>query len=154
MTHDDWEKGKRLTINNANKSQLKWMIKDRDQRIKRLYDELEKAEAENKAWLKFNEDLANKLLNFDPFTTALQHLVPMTAEDKPHLIKGIRLLEQAMDEFSNCSDYDDDRICQAHCYAYNMVAGYLVAYAEGKQLYEIDGEAIEAYFANPDEMVN
>ena len=41
MTHNEWENGKRLTVNNATKEQLKWMVEDRDAKIKRLYEELQ-----------------------------------------------------------------------------------------------------------------
>ena len=41
MTHEAYERGEYLTIHNANKTQLKCMIEDRDIRIKNLYDEIE-----------------------------------------------------------------------------------------------------------------
>ena len=41
MTHTEWEKGKELTIHNATKEQLKFMVKDRDNRITELQKELE-----------------------------------------------------------------------------------------------------------------
>lgn len=41
MTHNEWETGKSLTIHNATKEQLKFMVQDRDQTIKNLYKELE-----------------------------------------------------------------------------------------------------------------
>ena len=41
MTHKEWESGKRLTIHNATKDQLKFMVKDRDNRIAKLQNELE-----------------------------------------------------------------------------------------------------------------
>ena len=41
MTHIEWENGKELTIHNATKEQLKFMVKDRDNRITELQQELE-----------------------------------------------------------------------------------------------------------------
>lgn len=41
MTHTEWENGKELTIHNATKEQLKFMVKDRDNRITELQKELE-----------------------------------------------------------------------------------------------------------------
>ena len=41
MTHKEWESGKELTIHNATKEQLKFMVKDRDNRIAKLQNELE-----------------------------------------------------------------------------------------------------------------
>lgn len=41
MTHKEWESGKELTIHNATKDQLKFMVKDRDNRIAKLQNELE-----------------------------------------------------------------------------------------------------------------
>ena len=40
MTHAEWESGKELTIHNATKEQLKFMVKDRDNRIAELQKEL------------------------------------------------------------------------------------------------------------------
>ena len=40
MTHKEWESGKELTIHNATKDQLKFMVKDRDNRIAELQKEL------------------------------------------------------------------------------------------------------------------
>ena len=36
MTHTEWENGKELTIHNATKEQLKFMVKDRDNRIEEV----------------------------------------------------------------------------------------------------------------------
>ena len=41
MTDKEWERGKKLTIHNATKDQLKFMVKDRDNRIAELQKELE-----------------------------------------------------------------------------------------------------------------
>ena len=41
MIHKEWESGKELTIHNATKDQLKFMVKDRDNRIAELQKELE-----------------------------------------------------------------------------------------------------------------
>ena len=41
MTHKEWESGKELIIHNATKDQLKFMVKDRDNRIAELQKELE-----------------------------------------------------------------------------------------------------------------
>ena len=52
MTHNEWENGKRLTVNNATKEQLKWMVEDRDAKIKRLYEELQKEKDLNQSLAK------------------------------------------------------------------------------------------------------
>ena len=41
MSHNEWEHGKQLTIHNATKEQLQWMVKDREETIKRLYNQIE-----------------------------------------------------------------------------------------------------------------
>ena len=41
MTHKEWESEKGLTIHNATKEQLKFMVCDRDNRIAELQKELE-----------------------------------------------------------------------------------------------------------------
>ena len=41
MTHKEWENGKNLTIHNATKEQLKFMVRVRDSRIKELQKELD-----------------------------------------------------------------------------------------------------------------
>ena len=41
MTHAEWESGKELTIHNSTKEQLKFMVRDRDNRITELQKELE-----------------------------------------------------------------------------------------------------------------
>ena len=46
MTHEEWENGERLTVGNATKDQLKWMVKDRDETIRRLYEENERLKAD------------------------------------------------------------------------------------------------------------
>lgn len=43
MTHSEWESGKSLTIHNATKEQLKFMVQDREQIIKNLSKELEES---------------------------------------------------------------------------------------------------------------
>lgn len=51
MTYDEWEQGKRLTIHNATKAQLKFMVKDRDETIRKLMQEIEmKDKALNEAF--------------------------------------------------------------------------------------------------------
>lgn len=45
MTHNKWEKGEHLNIHNATKEQLKLMVKDRDETIKRLQKELNEKQA-------------------------------------------------------------------------------------------------------------
>ena len=40
MTNKEWESGKWLTIHNVTKEQLKFMVKDRDNRIAELQKEL------------------------------------------------------------------------------------------------------------------
>lgn len=46
MTHDAYERGERLTIHNATKDQLKWMVKDREATIQRQYEEIERLKDE------------------------------------------------------------------------------------------------------------
>lgn len=41
MTYDEWVKGKELTIHNATKSQLKFMVEDRDKTICKLMQEIQ-----------------------------------------------------------------------------------------------------------------
>ena len=46
MTHNQWEQGKRLTIHNATKEQLKFMVRERESMIQdltRQLDEKQKA---------------------------------------------------------------------------------------------------------------
>lgn len=45
MTHKQWENGERLNICNATKEQLKLMVKNRDETIKRLQKELNEKQA-------------------------------------------------------------------------------------------------------------
>lgn len=47
MTYNEWANGKTLTIHNATKEQLKWMVKDRESIIKNLL----KVEQENKEYV-------------------------------------------------------------------------------------------------------
>lgn len=44
MTHNQWEHGERLTMHNATKEQLKFMVKDRDRQIKDLQEKLQSSE--------------------------------------------------------------------------------------------------------------
>lgn len=46
MTHKQYENGERLTINNANKEQLKWLYKDLESQANRLYQELQETKKE------------------------------------------------------------------------------------------------------------
>ena len=61
MTHNAWEHGENLTIHNANKEQLKWMVEDRDLRIKKLYEELEKYKKYNKTLVENLTELVDKV---------------------------------------------------------------------------------------------
>ena len=45
MTNKQYENGEHLNINNATKEQLKLMVKDRDETIKRLQKELNEKQA-------------------------------------------------------------------------------------------------------------
>lgn len=45
MTHKQWENGERLNIHNTTKEQLKLMVKNRDETIKRLQKELNEKQA-------------------------------------------------------------------------------------------------------------
>nr|DAR44132.1 MAG TPA: coiled-coil domain-containing protein [Caudoviricetes sp.] len=42
MTHNQWEQGKRLTIHNATKEQLKFMVRERETTIRDLQKQLDK----------------------------------------------------------------------------------------------------------------
>ncbi len=61
MTHNAWERGESLTIHNASKTQLKWMVEDREARIKKLYKELEKCKEENRILIESIADLVDKV---------------------------------------------------------------------------------------------
>lgn len=70
MTHDAWEHGDRLTIHNANKEQLKFMVRDRDRHIKDMSKEIETLKLENKMlldaaakWADMVVELQNRLEN-------------------------------------------------------------------------------------------
>jgi hypothetical protein len=45
MTHEQWERGETLTIHNATKEQLKFMIKDKNRQIAELQSELKEMKA-------------------------------------------------------------------------------------------------------------
>ena len=45
MTHNQYENGERLNIYNATKEQLKFMVKDRDEMIKKLRMQLDEKQA-------------------------------------------------------------------------------------------------------------
>lgn len=45
MTHKQYENEKRLNIYNATKEQLKFMVKDRDEMIKKLWMQLDEKQA-------------------------------------------------------------------------------------------------------------
>lgn len=49
MTHNQWEQGERLTIHNATKEQLKFMVRERESMIRDLTKQLEEKQ---KAWKK------------------------------------------------------------------------------------------------------
>lgn len=51
MTHDQYERGERLTIHNATKKQLQWMVKDRDAHIAHQYEEIQKLQEEKRKLL-------------------------------------------------------------------------------------------------------
>lgn len=61
MTHNAWEHGENLTIHNANKEQLKWMVEDRESRIKKLQEELEKCKEYNKTLIENLSELVDKV---------------------------------------------------------------------------------------------
>ena len=68
MTHKEWESGKKLTIHNATKDQLKFMVKDRDNRIAELQKELENKQKaldeaiENTAYNLIKQELSNSII--------------------------------------------------------------------------------------------
>lgn len=65
MTHNAWERGEKLTVNNANKTQLKAMVEDRDNRIASLLKEIESLKVENKALIDAAAECASKTVNTD-----------------------------------------------------------------------------------------
>ena len=57
MTHAAWERGEQLTIHNATKAQLQWMVKDRDETIKRLYREMEEERRNHDKQIEFYREV-------------------------------------------------------------------------------------------------
>lgn len=47
MTHTQWEHGETLTVHNATKEQLKFMVQDEQSRSHRLFGELQKEKEEH-----------------------------------------------------------------------------------------------------------
>ena len=57
MTHNQWEQGKRLTIHNATKEQLKFMVTEREIRIQDLQKQLDETQQELKEAIKMLKEL-------------------------------------------------------------------------------------------------
>ena len=55
MTHNQCEQGKRLTIHNATKEQLKFMVRERETRIQDLQQQLDETQKALEEWRKFYE---------------------------------------------------------------------------------------------------
>lgn len=60
MKDKQYENGERLTINNANKEQLKWLYRDLESRYKNTYKELEQKEKD----LTKSQNIMVGLLNY------------------------------------------------------------------------------------------
>lgn len=58
MTHNQWEQGKRLTIHNATKEQLKFMVRERETTIRDLQKQLDKKQKALEEAIKMLKDLA------------------------------------------------------------------------------------------------
>ena len=57
MTHNQWEQGKRLTIHNATKEQLKFMVTEREIRIQDLQKQLDETQQELEEAIKMLKEL-------------------------------------------------------------------------------------------------
>lgn len=57
MTHNQWEQGKRLTIHNATKEQLKFMVTEREIRIQDLQKQLDEKQQELEEAIKMLKEL-------------------------------------------------------------------------------------------------
>ena len=80
MTHNQWEQGKRLTIHNATKEQLKFMVRERESMIQDLTKQLDekqlrrKINARTNASSKRDRDLTRQL---DEKQKALEDAIKM-----------------------------------------------------------------------------
>ena len=57
MTHNQWEQGKRLTIHNATKEQLKFMVTEKEIRIQGLQKQLDEKQKELEEAIKMLKEL-------------------------------------------------------------------------------------------------
>lgn len=57
MTHNQWEQEKRLTIHNATKEQLKFMVNERETMIQDLQKQLDEKQKALEEAIKMLEDL-------------------------------------------------------------------------------------------------
>ena len=57
MTHNQWEQGKRLTIHNATKEQLKFMVREREITIRDLQKQLDEKQKTLEEAIKMLKDL-------------------------------------------------------------------------------------------------
>lgn len=72
MTHDASERGVRLTIHNANKAQLKFMVEDRDSRIRDMLKEIETLKAEQEMLLNAVVEWTNKATELQKFKDTVE----------------------------------------------------------------------------------
>ena len=57
MTHNQWEQGKRLTIYNATKEQLKFMVRERESMIQDLTKQLDEKQKALEDAIKILKDM-------------------------------------------------------------------------------------------------
>lgn len=57
MTHNQWEQGKRLTIHNVTKEQLKFMVREREPMIQDLTKQLDEKQKALEDAIKMLKDL-------------------------------------------------------------------------------------------------
>lgn len=57
MTYNQWVQGKRLTINNATKEQLKFMVRERESMIQGLQKQLDERQKELEEAIKMLKEL-------------------------------------------------------------------------------------------------
>ena len=57
MTHNQWEQGERLTIHNATKEQLKFMVRERESIIQNLTKQLDEKQKALEEAIKMLKDL-------------------------------------------------------------------------------------------------
>ena len=63
MTHNQWEQGKRLTIHNATKEQLKFMVREKELMIQDLTKQLDEKQKAERGWR--NAQILKSKVNFN-----------------------------------------------------------------------------------------